>query len=216
MGVASFLGLHKKSDNEYKLSYSFKEANADASGGSGGGDGHRGSQNDSGGADGGPDGGSGGGDGGSGCFAKGTPVLMGNGSTKAVENISLGDITAGGKVTAVMQFQVKKGEMYDYKGVTVTGCHPVNDHGIWRYVEESPRALPAPDTENPVTYLFNCEEHRVYVNGIEFSDFIEIDDREPLKADYLKDLMRHHQLKEWQRNGISKNTFVENLKSYLG
>lgn len=124
------------------------------------------------------DGGSGGGSGGgTGCFAAGTQVTMDDGSTKPVESVKIGDITAGGPVTMVMQADGTDEVWYDYGGVHVTGSHKVYHEGAWMPVEETG----APTTEvHDTLYTFNCEDHRIYSDGVVFADYIEHDACHPI------------------------------------
>lgn len=203
--LASTLGLTRKQDTKYTLDYSLGNiAHADSphtedGGGDAGGD----SADASGGGDDSPDG----------CFAKGTPVTMADGTTKPIEELALGDTTLGGVVTGVMQFQMPHdGDMYDHKGILVSGCHTLNDEGVWRYVSESPHSRPVEGPEDGVVYLVNTTNHRVYVNGIEFSDFSEVGDTEPVRARYLKDLIWYNQIKVWQRDGVSFKKVLTDLR----
>lgn len=60
------------------------------------------------------------------CFVKGTPVLLGDGTTKAIESIRLGEILAeGGVVTACHSFW-SPDDLYLLEGILVTG-----DHLVW-------------------------------------------------------------------------------------
>lgn len=60
------------------------------------------------------------------CFAKGTPVLLGDGTTKAIESVKLGDVLAeGGIVTACHSFW-SPDDLYLLEGILVTG-----DHLVW-------------------------------------------------------------------------------------
>ena len=124
-------------------------------------------------------------------FATGTLIEMAGGSTKAIEQIELGDITRGGEVFGTMRIKVTPGAMYYYKGIWTTGSNPVNDDGVWRYVFESPHAKKALDTENNVTYTLACETHRIFVDGVEFVDYPETYDNDPLLVSYVEELLVH-------------------------
>jgi hypothetical protein len=76
----------------------------------------------------------GGGDGG--CFLKGTQVTMADGSTKAIEQVDLGDnVAKGGKVFATGKFLVDN--LHDYKGIKVSGSHMVYEDNKWLRVKDS-------------------------------------------------------------------------------
>ena len=126
----------------------------------------------------GPDG-DGEGDGpGGGCFPAGTPIDMGDGSTKPVELVGIGDLTRGGIVTATMQFMAQK-QMFEYRGVTVSGCHAIRDKGVWKRVADVGDAKLLDDerlrTINRV-YVFDTTEHRIHVGGVTFADYSEVDE----------------------------------------
>ncbi len=131
---------------------------------------------------GGPGGGGGGGagGGGGGCFGVGSPVLMADRSTKPIEDIEIGDITAGGRVTGVMVFEGDH-HAYDYLGVVVSGSHGVLENGEWMRVRDSfhGRKLPAPVDR---WYLHDTTSHQIVANGIRFTDFHETEMDNPLQA----------------------------------
>ena len=122
---------------------------------------------------------SGGGGGNSGgCFLKGTQVTMADGSTKAVEQVDLGDnVAKGGKVFAVGKFLIN--DLYDYKGVKVAGSHMVSEDGNWVRVEDSKHGKALGDDEHTV-YVFGSENRRILINDILFTDYFEVTDQEKL------------------------------------
>ena len=120
----------------------------------------------------------GGGGGGNSCFLKGTQVTMADGSTKAVEQVDLGDeVAVGGKVFAVGRFL--NNELHDYKGIKVSGSHMVNEDGNWTRVEDSKHGKPLGDDEHTV-YVFGAENRRILINNILFTDYFEVTDQEKL------------------------------------
>ena len=133
-----------------------------------------------GGSSGGPpsQGGGGGGGGGDGCFLKGTQVTMADGSTKAIEQVDLGDkVAKGGKVFATGKFLVEN--LHDYKGVKVSGSHMVSEDGNWVRVEDSKHGKPLGDDEHTV-YVFGSENRRILINGITFTDYFEVNEQDKL------------------------------------
>ena len=72
--------------------------------------------------------GGGGGGGGGGCFAKGTPVVMADGSLRPIETVRVGEETAGGRVISTMVFDAADAApLFLYKGIVVTADHAVRD-----------------------------------------------------------------------------------------
>jgi len=122
--------------------------------------------------------GGGGGGGGGGCFLKGTLITMLDGTRKPVEQVDLGDkVAVGGKVFAVGRFL--NTELYDYKGIKVSGSHMVNEDGTWMRVRDTKHGKSLGDDQNTV-YVFGSENRRILINDILFTDYFEIEDQEQL------------------------------------
>ena len=113
-----------------------------------------------------------------GCFIKGTLVTMANGSKKSIEKVNLGDYVAeGGKVFAVGRFL--NTELYDYKGIKVSGSHMVNEDDTWMRVRDTKHGKSLGNDENTV-YVFGSENRRILINGILFTDYFETTEQEKL------------------------------------
>ena len=113
-----------------------------------------------------------------GCFLKGTLITMADGTTKPVEQVDLGDeVAVGGKVFAVGRFL--NTELYDYKGIKVSGSHMVNEDGTWMRVRDTKHGKSLGDGQNTV-YVFGSENRRILINDILFTDYFEIEDQEQL------------------------------------
>ena len=118
------------------------------------------------------------GSGGGGCFLAGTLVTMADGTTKAIEQVDLKDeVAMGGFVFATGKFLIEN--LYDYKGVKVSGVHMVKEDGVWMRVMDSKHSVSLGDNEH-VVYVFGSEHRRILINGIEFTDYFEISEKEEL------------------------------------
>jgi hypothetical protein len=116
--------------------------------------------------------------GGDGCFLKGTLVTMLDGSKKEIEKIDLGDeVAIGGKVFATGKFLINN--LFDYKGIKVSGSHMVNEEGNWTRVENSKYGKALGNNEH-VVYVFGSENRRILIDDIVFTDYFEIKDQEEL------------------------------------
>jgi len=116
--------------------------------------------------------------GGSGCFIKGTLVTMADGSKKPIEKVDLGDIVAeGGKVFAAGRFL--NTELYDYKGIKVSGSHMVNEDDVWMRVRDTKHGISLGDDLNTV-YVFGSENRRILINDILFTDYFEVSEQNKL------------------------------------
>ena len=121
---------------------------------------------------------SGGGGGDPGCFIKGTLITMLDGSKKPVEKVDLGDnVAVGGKVFAVGRFL--NTELYDYKGIKVSGSHMVNEDGTWLRVRDTKHGKSLGDDLNTV-YVFGSENRRILIDDILFTDYFEVSEQDQL------------------------------------
>lgn len=113
-----------------------------------------------------------------GCFIKGTLVTMANGSKKSIEKVNLGDYVAeGGKVFATGKFLIN--DLYNYKGIKVSGSHMVKEDNTWTRVEDSKYGKLI-STDEHVVYIFGSQNRRILINNILFTDYFEVTDQEKL------------------------------------
>ena len=113
-----------------------------------------------------------------GCFLPDTKITMADGSKKKIINVELKDnIKVGGNVFATAKFLITN--LYDYKGVKVSGSHMVNENGKWIRVEDSDIAKSLGNDEH-VVYTLGTQNRRIVINDILFTDYFEIDEKEEL------------------------------------
>ena len=121
---------------------------------------------------------SGGGGTGGGCFMAGTMITMADGSFKAVETVDIGDeVAVGGKVFATGKFLIDN--LYEYKGIQVSGTHMVKEDGVWTRVENSKHGISL-GNDDAIVYVFGSENRRIIINGIEFTDYFELSEQQEL------------------------------------
>jgi len=95
-----------------------------------------------------------------------------------VEQVDLGDkVAEGGKVFAAGRFLIN--DLYDYKGIKVSGSHMVNEDDKWTRIENSKHGKSLGDDEHTV-YVFGAENRRILINGILFTDYFELPEQEQL------------------------------------
>ena len=109
-----------------------------------------------------------------GCFIKGTMIEMADGTEKEISLIKLNEYTKGGRVDSTMQFLHQT--IYDYKGVKVSGTHWVNEEGQFIEVENSKYGILTDQIE--LVYSLITSEHRIFINDIEFADYLQVSDEE--------------------------------------
>jgi hypothetical protein len=114
-----------------------------------------------------------------GCFAKGTLISMADGTTKPVEDVDISDeVKLGGFVFATGKFLINN--LYEYKGIQVSGSHMVFEDGKWLRVEDSElsKLITKDDT---IVYVFGSENRRIVIDDVVFTDYFEVNEQEKLK-----------------------------------
>ena len=115
-----------------------------------------------------------------GCFLPDTLVSMADGSKKKIIDIELKDnVAIGGFVFATGKFLVN--DIYDYKGIKVSGSHLVNENKNWLRVEDSKLAKLI-STEDTVVYTLGTKNRRILINDILFTDYFDIDEQQKMAS----------------------------------
>jgi hypothetical protein len=115
-----------------------------------------------------------------GCFLPNTLVSMSDGSKKKIIDIELKDnVAIGGFVFATGKFLVN--DIYDYKGIKVSGSHLVNEKGNWLRVEDS-KISKLISTEDTVVYTLGTKNRRILINDILFTDYFDIDEQQKMAS----------------------------------
>ena len=140
-----------------------------------------------------------------GCFVKGTPITMKDGSIKPVEEVDIGDeVMLGGFVFAAGRFLVDA--IYDYEGIQVSGTHMVLEDGAWVRVKDSRKGKFISD-EDTIVYIFGSENRRIMINDTVFTDYFEVTEQERLldTGDNFFDNWRENGAKESEENMKIRN-----------
>ena len=137
-----------------------------------------------------------------GCFLPDTKITMSNGTTKNIIDINLNDnIAIGGRVFAHAKFLIT--DLYNYKGIKVSGSHMVNEDNKWLRVEESKLAKSLGNKEHTV-YTLGTDNRRILINNILFTDYFEVDEKEELQTqgdEYFNNWKNHSiELQEQNKN----------------
>ena len=113
-----------------------------------------------------------------GCFSSDTLVTMADNTTKPIIDIDLKDqIAVGGFVFALGKFLIN--DLYDYKGVKVSGTHMVNEEGIWKEVKDTKYGKSLGNDEH-VVYTLGTDKRRILINNILFTDYFEVEEKDKL------------------------------------
>ena len=127
-----------------------------------------------------------------GCFSSDTLVTMADNTTKPIIDIDLKDnIAIGGPVFALGKFLIN--DLYDYKGIKVSGTHMVNEEGIWKEVKDTKYGKSLGNNEH-VVYTLGTEHRRILINNILFTDYFEVEEKDKLHEvgnEYFKNWREH-------------------------
>ena len=104
------------------------------------------------------------------CFAKDAMIHLIDGTKKAVQDLELGDILLeGGEVFG--RGEVICPDIYEYKGLRVSGSHAVLENGKWIRVRDSKLGKELNETDK--VYPITCENHIMITDNFVSSDFQE-------------------------------------------
>ena len=119
------------------------------------------------------------------------------GSKKAIETIDLGEsVKIGGRIFACGKFICD--DLHDYHGIKVSGSHLVLENGKWIQVKDSADSNFISD-EVVTTYNFGTENRRLEIEGITFTDYFEIHEKEKLQ------LVGDEYFNDWQIKTLYQN-----------
>jgi hypothetical protein len=105
-------------------------------------------------------------------------ITMADGTQKPVEQVDIKDeVAVGGFVFATGKFLIDN--LYDYKGIKVSGTHMVKEDGKWTRVEDSEHGVSLGDDEH-IVYVFGAEHRRILIDGILFTDYFELSEQQEL------------------------------------
>ena len=72
--------------------------------------------------------------------------------------------------------------LYDYKGVKVSGSHMVNENDTWLRVEDSKLAKSLGNDEH-IVYTLGTDNRRILIDNILFTDYFEVDEQKELVSE---------------------------------
>lgn len=142
------------------------------------------------------------------CFDKNTPLKMFDGSVKKIKDICVGDLLENGiKVTAKFKVDASNLKMFRLNNIIVSETHVVKYNGKWIQVIEHPDAYEFfRDTyKEPHLFCLNTNSKEITINGITFSDWDELYDKE------LNNVLRYIS----SNNEVSNPNDRENIHTFL-
>ena len=119
------------------------------------------------------------------CFAKGTPLIMKEGKTRAIEEVKIGDVLIDdGVVTGVMKMCSRGQDVFDIDGVLVTGRHRVFHPEVGLIQAAShPAAVRIHDFREEYVYCVNTSTKRLVINSEVYVDWDDLDPMDMYELD---------------------------------
>jgi hypothetical protein len=151
------------------------------------------------------------------CFSKDTIISLFNGEEKHIGDIKLGDkLKNGGIVTATFTCDAKTQNIYNLKGIYVSGEHRVFHPTMkWIKVKEHPDSILMPSFNEEYVYCLNTTNKEFVINDIIFSDWDDIDDKlvndlneNCVKNGYLPKDFTYDNIHTYLDSGFAPSTLV--------
>lgn len=121
------------------------------------------------------------------CFDKNTKIIMNDGTSKMISEISVGEKVVNNiLITAKIVVETKGSIMYNLKGIIVSDSHNVKYNDKWIRVNEHPAAVKIEQYNEPYLYCINTENKLIEINDNLFTDWDEIYDEELEKIKNVK------------------------------
>ena len=118
-----------------------------------------------------------------------TLIHMRDGSLKPISDIELGDVLyPNQKVYGLVKHSTKTIDLYEYKGIIVSGTLLVREGNIWLRIYQSKYSkLVKPLNKEKILYHIVCDGHKcVLDNNIITRDYLEIEEDHPIWENILK------------------------------
>jgi hypothetical protein len=149
------------------------------------------------------------------CFAAGTQIgRKGEQKTTSVEDIKVGDeLSDGSRVTAVIQSNGSKIELYDLQGIRVSGSHLVKQpNGEWKSVSSDKRAIQLKEV-SPILYCFNTTSNCIPIQSpITNTTFLFRDWEEIGNDDHKGQYRWNYMISNMLNRGLADKAWKHNLK----
>jgi hypothetical protein len=117
------------------------------------------------------------------CFTGDTPIVLADGSTKPISELTLGEhLEQGAIVEGILTLEGNNTPLYSLDGIRVSGSHLVKHEQGWHAVAEDSRASPIGERVSTL-YCLNTSNQLIPIRGsggvsVLFRDWEEIDERD--------------------------------------
>lgn len=155
------------------------------------------------------------------CFGEKTYINLINNKKKLISEIKIGDkIKEGGIVLGVLKFNSKNVEMYNFRGIEVSGSHFIFYNSLWQRIDQIKESKVI-NYNQPYIYCLITQYNKISIKQSIFRDYIEtsnININNLIKEEILNLLNKtKNKLKplaitnDYYLNGFGKNTKLKLL-----
>jgi len=148
------------------------------------------------------------------CFDEFTLISLQNGTHKYIKDINVGDILLNGSyVTTKLKVTSVGMQMYKLNNVIVSGSHLVYHNNAWIRIEQHPKTEQIKYCK-PYLYCLNVSDKNININGIVFSDWDEITNKEMLLLNSQNENIKNFEhIHEFLNDGFEENTEITLYKN---
>jgi hypothetical protein len=148
------------------------------------------------------------------CFDEFTLISLQNGTHKYIKDINVGDILLNGSyVTTKLKVTSVGMQMYKLNNVIVSGSHLVYYNNAWIRIEQHPKTEQIKYCK-PYLYCLNVSDKNININGIVFSDWDEITNKEMLLLNSQNENIKNFEhIHEFLNDGFEENTEITLYKN---
>ena len=148
------------------------------------------------------------------CFDENTSILTKQGKMK-IKDITIGTILHdNSKVTAKLQLDSNKQNMYNLNNVIVSGSHKILFENKWIEVFNHPNAKLIENYNKPYIYCLNTDNKKIIIDSMIFSDWDDIDDNDIMElnekySSIFNNTINESNIHKYFESGFVKNTPIE-------
>ena len=151
------------------------------------------------------------------CFDEDTPIDLENDKKELIKNLKVNDKIKGGTIISNIKITTNYWDLFNYKGILVSGGHLVFDNQKWKRVSDCKESKPI--TKSCKLCCLITSSNNIYINNILFRDYQETSCKETLnqinnyvinkcnsKSIYIRSYDELNHIYQW---GFSKDTLIK-------
>jgi hypothetical protein len=146
------------------------------------------------------------------CFDENTKIILNNGKTKNISEISVGDVLEGDNiVTGFIKVDSDGSKMYNLDDIIVSDSHIVKFNNKWIRVSEHPNAIPHLSYVKQYLYCLNTTNKIIKIKHHIFTDWDEIYDNDIFEVinNNIYPINQTNEIHSYLDSGFNKDTEIK-------